>query len=123
MRVYPWAQISTPQLQDKIFLNLSLAKNASSSRAFRNLWLLLSMAHECHGTNKYFTTQTNILIAKTKTLTSEVYLTAEMIFALSGYLVSLTKYGGILSNLSLKTSMWTVRKTLVGTMFLEALSI
>ena len=52
-----------------------------------------------------FTAQTNILTAKTnsvtaktnKTLTAEVNLTAEMIFAVSGYLVNLTKYGGILS--------------------------
>ena len=51
----------------------------------------------CNDKNKMFTTQTNILTAQTKTLAAEVNLTAEMIFASSGYLVSLTKYGGILS--------------------------
>ena len=70
MQVYSWAQISTPQ--DKTFLPMGpkslvnqIAKNASSSPAFPNLWLLLTLADGCHGTNKYFTAQTHILTAWT----------------------------------------------------------
>ena len=137
------AQISTPQ--DKIFFHLSLAKKPKMHRPSPHFvifgyyfWWQISVTGQTntsrHKFKPIFSQQKQILSLQKQNVHDRNKNSQGESLSYSGNDLRTERLPSQLheiwwnpvnsmTNLSLKTSAWTVRKTLVGTMFLEALSI